>query len=228
MRRRTAPLALTGLAFVVAFAQSPGKTVADTKLSLYVDPGRFLTDVLSAWSPTTDLGHVWAGQYGGYVFPMAPWFALGHWLGLPMWVVAAAVARRACWRSPRGGWCGCSTRCSIARAGVAHLTAGALFIVNPYVAIYADRTSVALLAYAALPWLLLCVHRGLRDPRGWWWPAAFALVLTVDRRRGERRRDRLGAGRAGAARALRGRLGRGRRPGAVAGLLARRACARWS
>src|SRR4029077_15304232 len=63
--------------------------------------------------------------------------------------------------------------------GLAHLSAGALFIVNPYVAVYADRTSVALLAYAALPWLLLCVHRGLRDPRGWWWPAAFALVLTV-------------------------------------------------
>ncbi len=59
-----------------------------------------------------------------------------------------------------------------------HLAAGTLYVLNPYVAVYADRTSVALLAYAALPWMLLCVHRGLRDPRGWWWPAAFALVLT--------------------------------------------------
>jgi len=35
-----------------------------------------------------------------------------------------------------------------------------------------------LLAYALLPWLLLCVQRGLRDPRGWWWPAALALLVT--------------------------------------------------
>src|SRR4029077_2564144 len=76
--------------------------------------------------------------------------------------------------------------------GVAHLTAGALFIVNPYVAVYADRTSVALLAYAALPWLLLCVHRGLRDPRGWRWPAAFALLRMASRGGGNVAVDRVG------------------------------------
>ena len=42
---------------------------------------------------------------------------------------------------------------------------------QPVRTVYADRTSVTLLAYAALPWLLLCVHRGLREPRGWRWPA---------------------------------------------------------
>jgi hypothetical protein len=51
-------------------------------------------------------------------------------------------------------------------------------MLNPYVVTYVGRTSITLLATAALPWLLLCVHRGLREPRGWWWPAAFALVLT--------------------------------------------------
>ena len=38
---------------------------------------------------------------------------------------------------------------------------------------------MTLLAYAALPWLLLAVHRGLRDPRGWRWPAAVALLVTA-------------------------------------------------
>ena len=52
------------------------------------------------------------------------------------------------------------------RRGVLHAAAGALYIVNPYVTVYANRTSIALLSYAALPWLLLCVHRGLRAPRG--------------------------------------------------------------
>ena len=36
---------------------------------------------------------------------------------------------------------------------------------------------MTLLGYAALPWLLLCVYRGLRAPRSWWWPAAFALAV---------------------------------------------------
>src|SRR3978361_1178831 len=40
------------------------------------------------------------------------------------------------------------------------------------------RTSIFLLAFAALPWLMLIAHRGLRAPRRWWWPAAFALVTT--------------------------------------------------
>ncbi len=164
--------------YVLAFAQRPGQTIADTKLNLYVDPGRFLGDVLSAWSPTSDLGHVWAGQYGGYAFPMAPWFAAGHALGLPMWVVQrlwlGTLLAFAAWGMVR-----LIDALLPGPRGLAQLAAGILYIVNPYVAVYADRTSVALLAYAALPWLLLCVHRGLRDPRGWWWPAAFALVLTA-------------------------------------------------
>jgi arabinofuranan 3-O-arabinosyltransferase len=169
---------LAALAYGLAFAQRPGKVIADTKVHLYVDPARFLSHLASAWSPTADLGHVWAGQYGGYLFPMAPWFALGDALGIPVWVVhrlwlgtllfvaAWGVVRlmEAVWERDRG---------------VAHAAAAVLFVVNPYVTVYANRTSVALLAYAALPWLLLCVNRGLRDPHAWRWPAAFALVLTA-------------------------------------------------
>ena len=59
---------------------------------------------------------------------------------------------------------------------MARLTAGAVVLLNPYVVVFANRTSVTLLAYALLPWMLLAVHRGLRHPRGWWWPAALALL----------------------------------------------------
>ena len=61
---------------------------------------------------------------------------------------------------------------------VALAVAGAAFVVNPYVTTFTQATSVTLLGYAALPWLMLAVHRGLRRPRGWWWPALFALVFT--------------------------------------------------
>ncbi|HEX4672717.1 MAG TPA: alpha-(1-_3)-arabinofuranosyltransferase family protein, partial [Solirubrobacteraceae bacterium] len=88
------------------------------------------------------------------------------WLGTLFFVAAWGVVRlmEVVWERDRG---------------IAHVAAAVLFVVNPYVTVYTNRTSVALLAYAALPWLLLCVNRGLRDPRGWRWPAAFALVLTA-------------------------------------------------
>src|SRR4051812_5584855 len=177
MRRRSIPLGLSLLALALGLAQRPGTVVADTKVDLYVDPARFLGHVFSVWSPTSDLGHVFGAQYSGYAFPMAPWFALGDLAGLPVWLVhrlwlAAVLAIAA------GGVVRPLDALHGPERGVLHAAAGALFIVNPYVVVAATRTSIALLSYAALPWLLLAVHRGLRAPRGWWWPAAFALVLT--------------------------------------------------
>jgi arabinofuranan 3-O-arabinosyltransferase len=171
------PLALGALAFVVAFLQRPGLEVVETKVDLHVAPESFLRDVVSAWTPSGSLGHVFAGQYGGYLWPMGPFFALGHLVGLSDWVVGRLWIGAALALSAWG-----MVRLLDVLAGrprnAGHLVGGLLYMLNPYVVTYVGRTSITLLATAALPWLLLCVHRGLRDPRGWWWPAAFALVLT--------------------------------------------------
>src|SRR3954449_8282234 len=87
MRRRSIPVGLAVLSYVVALIQRPGSVVADTKVDLYLDPGRFLGQVLRIWSPTTDLGHVFGAQYSGYAWPMAPWFALGDAIDAPTWIV---------------------------------------------------------------------------------------------------------------------------------------------
>ena len=87
-RDRALAAALAALAFVLALLQRPGQASSDTKIDLHVDPAGFLGDVASAWSSTGDLGHVQGGQYGGYLFPMGPFFALAHALGV------GAVARR--------------------------------------------------------------------------------------------------------------------------------------
>ncbi|HZB76944.1 MAG TPA: alpha-(1-_3)-arabinofuranosyltransferase family protein, partial [Solirubrobacteraceae bacterium] len=168
--------ALAVLAFALSLIQRPGTATSDTKIGLHVDPVGFLGDVAAAWSPTEDLGHVQGGQYGGYLFPMGPFFALGHLLGLPPWLVhrlwLGLVLLLAAWGIVR-----LMDALAGRPRGAAHVVAGLLFLLNPYVAVFAARTSVTLLGYAALPWLLLCVHRGLRAPRSWWWPAAFALVV---------------------------------------------------
>jgi arabinofuranan 3-O-arabinosyltransferase len=176
MRRRSITFGLVLLAYALALVQRPGEVVADTKVDLYVAPARFLSNVLSVWSPTTDLGHVFGAQYSGYAWPMAPWFALGDALDVPTWIVhrlwlGTLLALAAV------GIVRLLDALATPRRGVLHIAAGVLFIVNPYVTVYANRTSISLLSYAALPWLLLAVHRGLREPRGWRWPALFALVL---------------------------------------------------
>ncbi|NLT06353.1 MAG: DUF3367 domain-containing protein, partial [Solirubrobacterales bacterium] len=174
--RWTVP-ALALLAYALAFAQRPGQLVADTKIDLHVDPVGFLADAAAAWAPSGGLGQVQAGQYAGYLWPMGPFHALGDLLGLAPWVVhrlwLGTLLALAAWGVVR-----LLDALLHRRRGAAHLVAGALLIANPYVVVFANRTSVTLLAYALLPWLLLAVHRGLRDPRGWLWPAAVALLVT--------------------------------------------------
>jgi hypothetical protein len=176
--RRAIPVALAALSYVLALVQRPGAVVADTKVHLYLDPSRFLRDVLSLWSSSPDLGHVWASQYGGYAWPMAPWFALGDVLGMPTWIVhrlwLGTILALAAWGVVR-----LLDVLLTRERGVVAAVAGVLYVVNPYVTVYADRASVTLLAYAALPWLLLATHQALREPRGWRWPAVFALVLAT-------------------------------------------------
>jgi hypothetical protein len=177
MGPRLIPLGLAAASYVLALVQRPGTVVADTKVDLYADPGSFLADVASAWTATGQLGHVFGGQYGGYLFPMAPWFAGGDAAGLPTWIVhrlwLGTLFALAAWGVVR-----LLDDLLDRPRGAPHVAAAVLFVLNPYVAVYANRISVSLLAYAALPWLLLAVHRGLRDPRSWRWPALFALVLT--------------------------------------------------
>ncbi len=175
--RLAVPLVLTALSLVLAFVQDPGVVVADTKVNLYVAPARFLSAVVSAWTPTTTLGHTFSGQYEGYLFPMAPFFAAGHGLAIPMWIVQrlwlAALLAIGAW-----GMVALMDVLHARRRGLAHLVAGAMFVLNPFVITDMDRTSISLLAYALLPWMLVAVHQGLRDPRGWRWPAILALLIT--------------------------------------------------
>ncbi|HEY1590151.1 MAG TPA: alpha-(1-_3)-arabinofuranosyltransferase family protein [Solirubrobacteraceae bacterium] len=177
-RRRAIPAVLALMSFGLALAQSPGQISFETKVDLHLEPLRFLGSVLSAWSPTGDLGHVQSGQYVGYLFPMGPFFAIGRLLGLPDWLVdrlwLGAVLAIGAWGVVR------LIDALLARSrGVEHVVAGLAYVLNPYVVTIGNRTTIFLVAYAALPWMLLAVHRGVHNPRGWRWPAALALLLAA-------------------------------------------------
>ena len=176
-RDRALPAVLAALAFVIALAQRPGQASSDTKIDLHVDPAAFLADVASAWSSTGDLGHVQGGQYGGYLFPMGPFFALLHaagasaWLAQRLWL--GLILALAAWGAVR-----LMDELAGRPRSRAHAVAGLLVLLNPYVVVFSARTTVTLLGYAALPWLLIAVRRGIRaNPT--WWAAAFALIVTA-------------------------------------------------
>src|SRR4051812_24888643 len=108
---------------------------------------------------------------------MGPFFALGHALGAAPWLVQrlwlGLVLALAAWGAVR------LMDELVGARGLAHAVTGLLFLLNPYVVVLSARASITLLGYAALPWLLVFVRRGLKgsDPLG---PAAaFALVVTA-------------------------------------------------
>ena len=73
---------LTALAFI----QGAGLMVADTKFDLLVAPGRFLARSLQLWDPQAAFGQVPDQSYG-YAWPMGPFFALGHLVDMPPWMI---------------------------------------------------------------------------------------------------------------------------------------------
>src|SRR4051794_31327367 len=178
IRTRAVPLALSALAFVVAILQHPGWSSSDTKIDLHTDPVRFLGEIASLWTPSSGLGGVESAQYAGYLFPMGPFFALGHVLGVGDWLVdrlwLGVLLAVGCWGMVR-----VAEALGAARSWPGALVAGLVYLLNPYVVVFTNRTTITLLAYALMPWLVLLARRGLREPKRWRLPAAFALLVTA-------------------------------------------------
>jgi len=148
---------------------------ADTKAYLSIDPWGLLGDASSMWQPDFAMGTV-THQNIGFLWPTAPFFALGDLLSIPDWIVQRlwlgsllfAAGLGVLWFLRTIGWRGSPV-----------LIAAAGYMLSPYILDYVARISVILLPWAGLPWMLGLTVRSLRVA-GWRYPALFALVvLTV-------------------------------------------------
>ncbi len=167
-------VALVVLALVPQLLSRPGLADADTKTYLYLDPGEYLRQSLSMWDPTVGLGTV-THQQIGYLFPMGPFFLATHALGIPTWVAQRLWVAAILLAAGTGVWW-------LARLvgveGPGRLVGAVAYMLSPYTLQYLGHISVILLAFAALPWVILLVDRAARF--GTWRPiAALALVIAA-------------------------------------------------
>jgi arabinofuranan 3-O-arabinosyltransferase len=161
IRRRFDVCIIALLAYVPLLLSAPGKLPADTKLYLYLNPGRLLSDAAFTWD-TRQLGGWVPHQNVGYLWPTGPWFAFFEWLNVPDW-----IAHRL--------WLG--TLLVIAGLGARWLAkildlpvnsafiAGVAFQLSPYVLPYISRTSALLLPWALLPWIVGLTLKLIREPK---------------------------------------------------------------
>ncbi|WP_030043731.1 alpha-(1-_3)-arabinofuranosyltransferase domain-containing protein, partial [Streptomyces resistomycificus] len=145
-------LGFWAVVFVLFLAVRPGRQTFDTKLGVTTDPGRFLADLGQLWHDQGSFGGI-QDQYVGYVWPMLPFYWLGHAVQLPVWLVErlwlSLVVSVAFWGALR-----LTERLRIGSVP-SRLLASVAYALWPVFTIVVGSTSAAALPGAFLPWVLL-------------------------------------------------------------------------
>src|SRR6476661_5491695 len=159
----TSPLRAAGYAAVLtalAFIQGAGLMVADTKFDLLVAPGRFLARGLRLWDPNAAFGQVPDQSYG-YVWPMGPFFALGHLVDMPPWMI-----QRLWWALLLCvAFFGMLRLCERLMLGseLTRVVAAFAFVLTPRLTTLVGVVSVEVWPMALAPWVLLPLVRGSKE-----------------------------------------------------------------
>ncbi|HEY0952602.1 alpha-(1-_3)-arabinofuranosyltransferase domain-containing protein [Nocardioides sp.] len=151
----TTRLRMWGYAAVLAamaFSQSAGRMVADTKFDLVTNPAKFLGNALHLWDPSAAFGQIQNQAYG-YAWPMGPLFLLGDLAHVPGWVV-----QRLWWTLLL-----CAAFFGVVRVAqrlglgtpLTQVVAGFAFVLTPRITTLLGGTSVEIWPMALAPWVLL-------------------------------------------------------------------------
>ena len=172
-RARVAGYTILGLlAYVPILLTARGDVAADTKQYLYLEPGRLVSRTVSMWDPFIGLGTV-THQTIGYLFPMGPYYWVMEALGSPDWVAQRVWLGSILFAAGTGVLFLART---LDLRGPGAVVAALMFMLSPYSLHYSARISVILLPWAALPWMVALVARGLRRG-GWRHAAIFAVIV---------------------------------------------------
>ena len=159
LRGRIRLLAFCLLLAVLPVVTAPGRIIADTKLDLAVNPAGWLARALTLWDPQ-QFGQL-QDQAAGYLFPMGPFFYLGHVAGLEPWVMQRL------WISAVAVAAFLGTVKLADRLGIgspwSRIAAGLAYAASPAALALLGGLSAEFLPAAMLPWILIpLVTRGRR------------------------------------------------------------------
>jgi arabinofuranan 3-O-arabinosyltransferase len=150
-------------AFVLAMAavipQAFGRQFVNTKLDLITSPTTLLSHLLNLWDPNGWFGYL-QDQYQGYAFPVAPFFALGHYLAVPPWVTErvwmAILITGAFWGVVR------LTEALDIGSLPTRLVAGLAFALWPTFTVLIGINAAAIAPGILLPWVLVPLVKGCK------------------------------------------------------------------
>ena len=175
---RSVLAALWLLLVAVVSLNSLGLPSTDIKPEVYLAPAQATAGFLSAWQSGPYLG---SPSFNVGLAPVTALLSVLAWAGLSpevifkvfrivLLTVGAAGARRLYRHlaGEQGGAAGVAGRVAVAVA----------YVANPYVVV-AGSTLAVVLPYALLPWQTYALVRALEAPRGWRWPAVFALTFAA-------------------------------------------------
>jgi arabinofuranan 3-O-arabinosyltransferase len=154
---RAAPIRRWGIAvwlvaFLILVLNDRGHIFFDTKLGVDLDPIGFYARLWHLWNPTEWFGTL-QDQYIGYAFPMAPFYAAGQLLKVPVWLTERL------WLSflVAVGFAGLVKLAQAARIGTdrSRVVAGLAFALWPTFTMVIGSTSAGILPGVLAPWAVL-------------------------------------------------------------------------
>ncbi|QZY27902.1 alpha-(1-_3)-arabinofuranosyltransferase domain-containing protein [Nocardioides coralli] len=164
LRWRSRLLAGCALLVGIAFLQSPGYLIADTKFDLVEAPGSFLMRALDMWDPDAAFGQLQNQAYG-YLWPMGPFFLLGEVVGLDGWVVQRLWMSLVLVTAFLGAALVC--RALGVRSDFACLAAAFAYATSPRLLSTLGPISIEAWPSAVAPWVLLPLVLGLTRVHPW-------------------------------------------------------------
>ena len=153
-------LVVCAILSALAFNSAGGQTSPDTKLDLVVNPGGFLHRALTLWDPNGFGGQLQNQAYG-YLFPMGPFFWIGHLLRVAPWIV-----ERLWWSSLlSAAFLGVVVLARLLGIGNrwTQILAGSAYATSPHVLSIVGSNSVEILPMCVAPWMVAAVVAGSRS-----------------------------------------------------------------
>ena len=143
----------------VVLLEARGLIVRDTELGVDVAPLQWIASAVHLWDPSAFSGSVQIEKFG-YLLPMAPFFALGQLLHVPVWITERI------WLSSLlaiGAWGVIRLSEQLGQSRRWPRVLGAVVYCTAPIVIDWSSLSVDLLAVAFLPWVLLPLIKGSKD-----------------------------------------------------------------